>query len=193
MANSQKWFCWKIRFCGDLQFLVRTQNYKWHNGKQYKGKRNMVQSALAQRMRQGCTGPPPPLTPLQYRVAACIKNFAKLRKRKFRSSPTPTQSAVCYSPSPPICKKILQSGTAMLLWDEDEYGTVLFHSVIFNSVTVLYSQNIYVHTLLTKHWYKEHQLYHDKTNAFNVRYFCIDYYNRTIIIYCILQKADRLL
>ena len=25
----------------------------------------------------------------------------------------------------------------MLLWDEDEYGTVLFHSVIYNSVIVL--------------------------------------------------------
>ena len=32
-----------------------------------------------------------------------IKNFAKLQKQKFRSHPTPTQSADCYSPSPPVC------------------------------------------------------------------------------------------
>ena len=29
----------------------------------------------------------------------------------------------------------LQCGAAMLLWDEDELGTVLFHSVIYNSVS----------------------------------------------------------
>ena len=43
-------------------------------------------------------------------------------------------SSVCYSPSPPVCQKILQCGVAMLLGDEDQYGTVLFHSVIYNSV-----------------------------------------------------------
>ena len=63
-----------------------------------------------------------------------IKIFVKLQKQRFRSHPTPTQSSVCYSPSPPVCYKILQCGTAMLLWDEDEDGTVLFHSVIYNSV-----------------------------------------------------------
>ena len=30
------------------------------------------------------------------------KNLQKLRKREFRSHPTPTQSAVCYSPSSPV-------------------------------------------------------------------------------------------
>ena len=44
-----------------------------------------------------------------------IKIFAKLRKLKFCSHPTPTQSAVCYSPSPPVCQKILQCTAAMLL------------------------------------------------------------------------------
>ena len=44
-----------------------------------------------------------------------IKNFAKLGKRKFCSNPTPTQSAICYSPSPSVCQKILQCGAAMLL------------------------------------------------------------------------------
>ena len=43
------------------------------------------------------------------------KNFAKVRKRKFGSHPTFTQAAVCYSPSPSVCQKILQCGTAMLL------------------------------------------------------------------------------
>ena len=33
---------------------------KRQNGKQYKGKPNRVQSALARRMRQGCSGPPTP-------------------------------------------------------------------------------------------------------------------------------------
>ena len=36
-----------------------------------------------------------------------IKNVAKISRNyeneKFRSHPTPTQSAVCYSPSPPVC------------------------------------------------------------------------------------------
>ena len=47
---------------------VRSQNYRWQNGKQYKGKTNSGQSALAQRVRQSCTGWPPP-TPLLHRVA----------------------------------------------------------------------------------------------------------------------------
>ena len=33
---------------------------RWQNGKQYKGKANSQQSALARRVRQGCTGQPPP-------------------------------------------------------------------------------------------------------------------------------------
>ena len=33
---------------------------RWQNGKQYKGKANSQQSALARRVRQGCTGRPPP-------------------------------------------------------------------------------------------------------------------------------------
>ena len=37
------------------------QNYRWQNGKQYKGKPKRGQSALARRVRQGCTSPPPPL------------------------------------------------------------------------------------------------------------------------------------
>ena len=37
-------------------------DYKWQNGKQCKRKTNTVQSALARRMRQGCTGPPPPVS-----------------------------------------------------------------------------------------------------------------------------------
>ena len=57
----------------------QTQNYKWQNGKRYKGKPNRVQSALARRMRQGCTGPPPPLTPVLHRVAAKLR-FCNLAK-----------------------------------------------------------------------------------------------------------------
>ena len=38
---------------------LASQNYNRQNGEQYKGKPNMVQSALVRRMRQGCTGPPP--------------------------------------------------------------------------------------------------------------------------------------
>ena len=37
------------------------QNYRWQNGKQYNGKTNRGQSALAGRVRQGFTGQPPPL------------------------------------------------------------------------------------------------------------------------------------
>ena len=135
---------------------------KRQNGKLYKGKPNMVQSALARRVRQGCTGPPPP--PHSTPAKGCceisffvisrnfhksfnlvfskfslnlakikiilskfcvsrnfeeiifnfaklegnftkhkIKNFAKLRKQKFCSNPIPTQSAICYSPSPSVC------------------------------------------------------------------------------------------
>ena len=51
---------------------------------------NRVQSALPWRMRQGCTGLPPPLTPLLHRVAAnfvfrkilakIILNFANFKE-----------------------------------------------------------------------------------------------------------------
>ena len=60
-------------------YTIYTQNYKWQNGKQYKGKTNSWQSALARRVRQGCTGPCPSLTPLPNRVAVKqdCQNFAK--------------------------------------------------------------------------------------------------------------------
>ena len=93
---------------------------------------NREQSALARRVRQGSTAPPP-LTPLLHRVAAkqfritqnfdkTILNFVKFKENStkheiknltkikqnyenghFCSHPTPTQSAVCYTPSPHVC------------------------------------------------------------------------------------------
>ena len=50
----------------------QTQNYKWQNGKRYKGKPNRVQSALARRMRQCCTGSPPPPS-----LQSCIELLRK--------------------------------------------------------------------------------------------------------------------
>ena len=63
-------------------FWTHPQNYKWQNGKQYKGKPNRVQPVLARRMCQGCTGPPPPLTPVLHRVAAKFRfcNFGKFQQ-----------------------------------------------------------------------------------------------------------------
>ena len=45
------------------QVLKNHRIIKRQNGKQYKGKPNMVQYALARRIRQGCTGPTPPPHP----------------------------------------------------------------------------------------------------------------------------------
>ena len=120
---------------------------KRQNGKRYKGKPNMAQSALARRIRQGCCEISFCVisrnfhkifnfvfakfssnfakikiilskfcvsrnfdkiifnfAKLEENLAKhAIKIFAKLRKQKFRSNPTPTQSAICYSPSPSVC------------------------------------------------------------------------------------------
>ena len=57
---------------------------KRQNGKRYKGKPNMVQSALARRIRQGCTGPTPPPSPnsciglLRNFVCAISRNFHEI-------------------------------------------------------------------------------------------------------------------
>ena len=132
---------------------IYPQNYKRQNGKRYKGRPNMVQSSLARSMRQGCTGPPPPLTPVLHRVAAkikiivskfCvprnfdqiiftfakleenfskngIKNFAKLRKRKFRCNPILLHNLPSATHPPlPSARIFFNAGAAMLLWYEDE-------------------------------------------------------------------------
>ena len=62
----------------------QTQNYKWQNGKRYKGKPNRVQSALAQRILQGCTqctGPTPPPSPNSW--IGLLQNFVLCNFAKF--------------------------------------------------------------------------------------------------------------
>ena len=81
------------------------QNYRWQNGKQYNRKTNSAQSALARRVRQGCFAKFS-LNFVKFEENFAkheIKNFTKLQKQKFHNNPTPTQSAVSYSPSPPVC------------------------------------------------------------------------------------------
>ena len=42
------------------QTSLTPHNYRWQNGKQYNRKTNCAQSALARKVRQGCSGPPLP-------------------------------------------------------------------------------------------------------------------------------------
>ena len=66
-----------------------------------------------------------------------INYFAKIslnyENENFCSNPTPTQSAVCCTHKLPSAKTIFCCA-AMLLWDEADIYTVVFHSVIYNSV-----------------------------------------------------------
>ena len=66
-----------------------------------------------------------------------LKFLRNYENEIFCSHPTPTQSAFYYSSSPPVCKKILHCGAAILLRDEDYKATILFHSVIYNSVSTV--------------------------------------------------------
>ena len=109
-----------------------------------KGKTNRGQSALAQRVRQGCNSRPPPSTPTQgsgetalskfRETRNCYKiilNFVKLgenfAKHKLNNFP------YC------LLKDFsLRHSNATYTVDEDNKATVLFHSVIYNSMSLRY-------------------------------------------------------
>ena len=64
----------KFSFSTNLDFgYYHAQNYKRQNEKRYKGKPNRVQSALARRIRQSCTGPP--LPPSLNSCIGLLRNF----------------------------------------------------------------------------------------------------------------------
>ena len=73
-----------FHFQKNLDFGYYPQNYKRQNEKRYKGKPNRVQSALARRIRQSCTGPPLPpslnscIGLLQNFVFVILQNFHKI-------------------------------------------------------------------------------------------------------------------
>ena len=68
-----------------------------------------------------------------------IQNFAKLRKLKFCSISTPTQSAVRYSPSPSVCQKILQCRAAMQCYFEMKTNKELCFSILSFIILRYYS------------------------------------------------------
>ena len=92
----------------------QTQNYKWQNGKRYKGKPNRVQSALAQRMRQGCTGPPPP----PHFVFVISRKFRVITKTKI--SQQPYSYTICHLlltlPFRLLADSSMRRGNATLIW-----------------------------------------------------------------------------
>ena len=107
--------------------------------------------------------PPLPPPPLLHRVAAkqhCTnfakhkiltklfwisRNFAKLQKQIFLQ-PSYSYTICCLLHKLPSAKTIFCCA-AMLLWDEADICTVVFHSVIFNSVhKTLYPPQIFHHS-----------------------------------------------
>ena len=80
-----------------------------------------------------------------------IKNFAKISQdyENKNFAATLLLHSLQSATHPPLtsAKRFFNVARSMLLWDEDEYGTVLFHSVIYNSVGTMY-EYLYIMYLL---------------------------------------------
>ena len=141
---------------------LRPQNYWWQNRKEYKGKTNLAQSVLACLLwllyRLGSTHRPH-MYPMPGRVwgMGVVRGCARAVPAQPHSLTAILHNlAVVPARRHPLCVRLPSAKTffiaAILLWENNDVGIILFYSVIYNSIQFnsnkLYWVIITVSTLL---------------------------------------------